>query len=170
MRKWLDKTTALVLCGALVLVACGGDDEAAPVEPEPEPVAEITPEIIGLYGTLVSSFQQAFVAALVADAGVTVQVPGMSGVEITDNEWVLTDFSPDGELVINGTLNVAKDQFPNIPVTGTLALSGSQEGELVLDMVIAIEGTDLSATGTITIDGAEFDVAEVSATAAEAAG
>ena len=49
MRKWLDKTTALVLCGALVLVACGGDDdEAAPVEPEPEPVAELTPEIVGL--------------------------------------------------------------------------------------------------------------------------
>ena len=48
MRKWLDKTTALVLCGTLVLVACGGDDdEAAPVEPEPEPVVELTPEIIG---------------------------------------------------------------------------------------------------------------------------
>ena len=61
MRKWLDKTTALVLCGALVLAACGGDDdEAAPVEPEPEPVAEITPEIVGLYGTLVTSFQTIF--------------------------------------------------------------------------------------------------------------
>ena len=73
MRKWLDKTTALVLCGALVLVACGGDDdEAAPVEPEPA-VAELTPEIIGLYGTLVSTFTNIFFAALIPG---TTSVPG----------------------------------------------------------------------------------------------
>ena len=165
MCKWLDKATALVLCSALVLAACG-DDDSAPVEPEPEPVAEITPEIVGLYGTLVSSFTSVFFAVLVGQT--SVEGEGGGSVEIAGPEWTLQDFSPDGALIINGTLNVGLDQTP-IPLTGTVTLSGAQEAELVLDMALAIEGTDLSATGTITIDGAEFDVAEVSAAAAAAA-
>ena len=169
MRKWLDKTTALILCSALVLAACGGDDdEAASVEPEPEPVAEITPEIVGLYGTLVGSFQTIFFAALIPG---TTSVPGAGGgsVEIAGNDWTLQDYSPDGALIVNGALNVGIDQTP-IPLTGTVTLSGSQEAELILNMELSIGTDDLSATGTITIDGTEFDVAEVSATAAEAAG
>ena len=166
MRKWLDKTTALILCSALVLAACGGDDdEAAPVEPEPEPVAEITPEIVGLYGTLISSFTNVFFA--VAVGGTSVEGEGGGSVEIAGNEWTLQDFSPDGALIINGTLNVGVAETP-IPLAGTVTLSGSHDAELVLDMAIAIEGTDLSATGTITIDGTEFDVAELSAAAAAA--
>ena len=175
MRKWLDKTTALVLCGALVLVACGGDDdEAAPVEPEPEPVAEITPEIVGLYGTLVGSFQTIFFAALIPG---TTSVPGEGGgsVEIAGNDWTLNEYSPDGELIVNGALNVGIDQTP-IPLTGEVTLSGSQEAELILNMELSVGTDGLSTTGTITIDGAEFDVAELSAAvaaavaAAEAAG
>ena len=166
MRKWLDKTTALVLCSTLVLAACGDDDEAAPVAPEPEPVAEITPEIVGLYGTLVTSFTNVFFA--VAVGGTSVEGEGGGSVEVADNEWTLQDFSPDGALIINGTLNVGVAETP-IPLTGTVTLSGSHEAELMLDMAITVEGTDLSATGTITIDGAEFDVAELSAAAAAAA-
>ncbi len=167
MRKWLDKTTALVLCGVLVLAACGGDDdEAAPVEPEPA-VAELTPEIVGLYGTLVTSFTNVFFA--VAVGGTSVEGEGGGSVEIAGNEWTLQDFSPDGALIINGILNVGVTETP-IPLTGTVTLSGSHDAELVLDMAIAVEGTELSATGTITIDGAEFDVAELSAAAAAAAG
>ena len=175
MRKWLDKTTALVLCSALVLAACGGDDdEAAPVEPEPEPVAEITPEIIGLYGTLITSFQTIFFAALIPG---TTSVPGGGGgsVEIAGNDWTLNEYSPDGELIVNGALNVGIDQTP-IPLTGEVTLSGSQEAELVLNMELSVGTDGLSTTGTITIDGAEFDVAELSAAvaaavaAAEAAG
>ena len=168
MRKWLDKTTALVLCGALVLVACGGDDdEAAPVEPEPEPVAEITPEIVGLYGTVVTAFTNIFFAALVPG---TTSVPGEGGgsVEISGNDWTLNEYSPDGELIANGTLSVGLDQTP-IPLSGEVTLSGSHEAELVLDMELSVDADGLSATGTITINGAEFDVAEVSAAAAAAA-
>ena len=130
MRKWLDKTTALVLCSALVLAACGGDDdEAAPVEPEPEPVAEITPEIIGLYGTVVSSFQTIFFAALIPG---TTSVPGEGGgsVEIAGNDWTLNEYSPDGALIVNGALNVGIDQTP-IPLTGEVTLvwiTGSRTG------------------------------------------
>ena len=166
MRKWLDKTTALVLCGALVLVACGGDDdEAAPVEPEPA-AAEITPEIVGLYGTVVNAFTNIFFAALVPG---TTSVPGEGGgsVEISGNDWTLNEYSPDGELIANGALSVGLDQTP-IPLSGEVTLSGSHEAELILDMELSVGADGLSATGTITINGAEFDVAEVSA-AAEAA-
>ena len=168
MRKWLDKTTALVLCGTLVLVACGGDDdEAAPVEPE-QPAAEITPEIVGLYGTVVTAFTNIFFAALVPG---TTSVPGEGGgsVEISGNDWTLNEYSPDGELIANGALSVGLDQTP-IPLSGEVTLSGSHEAELVLDMELSVGTDGLSATGTITINGAEFDVAEVSAAAEAAAG
>jgi hypothetical protein len=106
-------------------------------------------------------------ASLVAD---TTSVPGIGGsIEIMGNEWVLQDFSPDGQLVLNGTLIVAKELFPNIPVMGSATLSGSQEGTIELDMLISVEGTDLSATGTITIDGVDFDIAELISAASAAA-
>ena len=166
MRKWLDKTTALVLCSALVLAACG-DDEATPVEPEPEPVAVLTPEVIGLYGTLVSTFTNIFFAALVPG---TTSVPGEGGgsVEISGNDWTLQDYSPDGALIANGALNIDLTQDP-IPMSGEVTLSGSHEAELILDMQLSVGADGLSATGTININGAEFDVAEVSAAAAAAA-
>ena len=39
---------------------------------------------------------------------------------------------------------------------------------MVLDMVVSVAGTELSTIGTLTIDGVEFDIAELVA-AAEAA-
>ncbi len=153
------------------LSVCGDDDESTPVEPELEPeiiTGEITPVIVILYDTLVSSFTNIFFAALVPG---TTSVPGEGGgsVEIAGNDWTLQDYSPDGALIANGTLNVGLDQTP-IPLTGEVILSGSHEAELILDMELSVGTDGLSATGTITINGAEFDVAEVSAAAAEAAG
>lgn len=166
MCKWLDKTTALVLCGVLALAACGDDDESTPVEPEPAPVAEITPEIVGLYGTLVSSFTTVFSAVLVG--GTSVEGEGGGSVEVEGTEWTLQDFSPDGALIINGVLNVPLTETP-VPLTGEITLSGSQDAELVLNMEISVGADGLSATGTITINDIEFDVAELSAAAAAAA-
>ena len=170
MRKWLDKTTVLVLCSALVLAACGDDDEAAPVEPEQPAAAELTPEIIALYGPLVSSFTNVFFAVLVGTT--TVEGEGGGSVEIAGNEWTFQDYAPDAEgtLVVNGTLNVGTDQTP-IPLAGTVNVSGAQEAEVILDMAVSI-GVDgsLSATGTVTIDGAEFDAVELSAAVEAAAG
>ena len=85
---------------------------------------QLTPEIIALTNTLFSSFLNIFFAALIPG---TTSVPGEGGglVEIAGNDWTLQDYSPDGVLVINGSLNVGIDQTP-IPQTGTVTLSGSQ--------------------------------------------
>ena len=154
--------------GQTDLSVCGDDEKSTPVELEPEPIAgEITPEIVGLYSTLVSTFTNIFFAALIPG---TTSVPGEGGgsVEISGNDWTLQDYSPDGELIANGTLNIDLTQAP-IPLTGEVTLSGSHEAELILDMELSVGTDGLSATGTITINGVEFDVAEVSAAAAAAA-
>ena len=129
---------------------------------------EITPEVIGLYSTLVTSLTDIFFAALVPG---TTSVPGEGGgsVEIYGNDWTLQDYSPDGALIINGALNIDLTQTP-IPLRGGVAFSGSHEAELILDMQLSVGADGLSATGTITINGAEFDVAELSAAAAAADG
>ena len=143
---------ALYLSGA----AGGGTTRTGNISAEE---SQLTPEIIALYGTLVSSFQNIFFAALIPG---TMSVEGEGGglVEIAGNDWTLQDYSPDGALIINGTLNVGIDQTP-IPLTGTIIFSGSQEAELVIDMELSVGADGLYATGTITIDGAEFDVAEI---------
>ena len=133
----------------------------------PRVESQLTPELIALYGTLVTTFTDIFFAALIPG---TTSVPGEGGsVEIVGNDWTFQDYSPDGALVINGTLNIGIDQT-SIPLTGTVTFSGSQEAELELDIEFSIgaDGT-LSATGTITINGAEFDVAKISEAASEAA-
>ena len=121
--------------------------------------SQLTSKIIALYGTLISSLQNIFFAALIP--GTTSVLGEVAGtVEISGNDWTLRDYSPDGALIINGALNVGVDQTP-IPLTGTITFSGSQEAELVLDMLIMVGADGLSATGMITIDGTEFDVAEI---------
>ena len=167
MLRKRNKAAILALCGALVWAACGDDDDSAPTEPEPEPTPELTPEIVALSGTLVASFRDAFAVALISDEA---EVPGTGGgtLTIAGNTWTLQDYSPDGALIINGTLDVAKDQFPQVPVVGTVETTGSSENTIALDIVVDASGAELVTTGTITIDGAAFDIAEIVA-AAEAA-
>ena len=57
-----------------------------------------------------------------------------------------------------------------IPVAGTIEVTGAQESTIMLDMVVRVDGTELSPTGKLTIDGVEFDMAAlVTAAAATAA-
>ena len=154
-----DLVTGLDSPFGLALYLSGAADGSTGTGNMPAEESRLTPEIIAIYGTIVSSFQNIFFAALIPG---TTSVPGEGGglVEIAGNDWTLQDYSPDGVLVINGTLNVGIDQTP-IPLTGTVTLSGSQEAELVIDMELSVGADGLYATGTITIDGAEFDVAEI---------
>ncbi len=168
MAKWLNTTTTLALCAAFVMTACGDGEKSKVLAPDQEPAAQLPPEAVQVTGLLVASFQKAFFASLLAD---TTSVPGVSGsVEVMGNDWVLQDFSPDGMIVLNGALLVGKEQDPVIPVSGTIEVTGSQESTMVLDMVVSVADTELSPTGTLTIDGVEFDIAAlVTAAAATAA-
>ncbi|HIG56078.1 MAG TPA: hypothetical protein EYQ18_19285 [Candidatus Handelsmanbacteria bacterium] len=168
MAKWLNTTTTLALCAAFVMTACGDGEKSKVLAPDQEPAAQLPPEAVQVTGLLVASFQKAFFASLLAD---TTSVPGVSGsVEVMGNDWVLQDFSPDGMIVLNGALLVGKEQYPVIPVSGTIEVTGSQESTMVLDMVVSVADTELSPTGTLTIDGVEFDIAAlVTAAAATAA-
>jgi len=166
MAKWLNTTTTLALCAVFLMTACGDDGKSTPMAPDEKAAAQLPPEAVQVTGLLVASFQTAFFASLLAD---TTSVPGVSGsVEVMGNDWVLQDFSPDGMIVLNGALLVGKEQYPVIPVSGTIEVTGSQESTMVLDMVVSVADTELSPTGTLTIDGVEFDIAAL-VTAAEAA-
>ena len=166
MAKWLNTITTFALCAAFLMTACGDDDKSTPMASDKEAAAQLPPEAVQVTGLLVASFQTAFFASLLAD---TTSVPGVSGsVEVRGNDWVLQEFSPDGTIVLNGGLLVGREQYPAIPVSGTIEVTGSQESTMVLDMVVSVAGTELSTTGTLTIDGVEFDIAELVA-AAEAA-
>ncbi|MDE2704561.1 MAG: hypothetical protein OXI35_05790, partial [Gemmatimonadota bacterium] len=162
-----DLVTGLNFPQGLALDLSGAAGSGTGTGNMPVEESQLTPEIIALYGTLVTTFTDIFSAALVP--GMT-SVPGEGGgsVEIAGNDWTFQDYSPDGALVINGTLNIGIDQT-SIPLTGTVTFSGSQEAELELNIEFAVGTDGLSATGTITINGAEFDVAEISEAASEAA-
>ena len=159
MSKWLKKAMAMALCAAFALAACGDDDKSTSMGSERESTPQLPPEAVQVTGVLVSSFQTAFFASLLAD---TTSVPGVTGsVEIQGNNWTLQDFSPEGTLVLNGNLLVGKEQFPTIPVSGTIEVTGAQESTMILDMVVGVDGTDLSVTGMLTIDDVEFNIAEL---------
>jgi len=73
----------------------------------------------------------------------------------------MIEYSPDGVLFLDGTLNVDKGLYPNIPVKGTINMSGAQEGVLVLDMTVIVQENILSATGTVQLDGVVYDMADL---------
>ena len=79
-------------------------------------------------------------------------------VQIEGKKWTMIEYSPDGVIFLDGTLDVDKDLYPNIPVKGTINMSGAQEGILVLDMTVIVQGSILSAAGTIEVDGVVYDL------------
>ena len=60
-----------------------------------------------------------------------------------------------------------KEQFPNIPVEGELQLSGTQEGTLIVDMMVSVQGVEFAATGTIQLGDQIWDIAELMAASAD---
>lgn len=148
-----------LLLGLLVcafLAGCGGDDE--------EPAAPTQTDITGLSKVMVSAMREAFVASLISDS---TSVPGTRGsVEIEGGNWTFVAYSPDGELTIDGLLVVDEGKYPDIPIKGTLKLKGSQEGDLVVDMLVHVVGLEITSTGTFVLNGVTYDVAELIAAGA----
>jgi hypothetical protein len=170
MEQWVKCISILALCCIFFLVACGGDDDKAPTGPKEDMGAQLSPEAVALTGVLVQSFQSALFASLVADTDTTA-IAGVEGtLQIRGNTWEMVGYSPDGSLFLDGTLDVGKELFPNIPVKGTINISGAQEGTMVIDMVLAMQGTELGAAGTLTIDDEVFNIADLIAARTAAGG
>jgi len=177
MRKLFDKATALILCGVLVLAACGSDDGSNPADSDAE-APEITPEVVQLTGVLLQSFQTVFFAVLAGAE--TFEGEGGGSVEIDGAQWKLNDYSPDGILKLNGTLTVAVNPLldpPSGPATGTVVITGVGTTTIDLDLNIQIVDGGLTSEGTITINDIEYDartlfdaVSAAQAAAAAAAG
>jgi hypothetical protein len=128
----------------------------------------ITPEVLFLTNALISYFQDALLVALTSDEA-TLDGAGGGTLTISGNEWVLTDYSPDGTLVLNGVLNVGEDQLPMVPITGTLAVSGATDTTVSLDLLVDLSGAEPSATGTLTV-GVPYDISDIIAAAEGLAG
>ncbi len=159
MKKALEQWVVVLSCGLFFFAACGGGGSDAPMEPEEDRAGAISEEAVAVTDVLVQSFQSAFFASLVAD---TTAIAGIEGrLLIEGNTWTMEKYSPDGMLFLDGALDVGKELYPNIPVKGTINLSGAQEGIMVLDIVIGVQGSDLNATGTITIDEVVYNIADL---------
>ncbi len=142
--------TALLLTGVL-LAGCGGKDE--------KPTAPAEADIAAISKVLVATMKQAFLASLISD---TTAVAGVKGsLQIAGDTWTFADYSPDGKLTIDGVLVVEKAKFPEIPVKGALQLSGSQVGNLVVDMRVKVIGLEITSTGTLNLEGTVYDVADL---------
>lgn len=132
-----------------------------------------SPTIVALSGTgtvdvaaiskvLVETMKQAFLSSLISD---TTSVAGTKGsLQIAGDNWNFVGYSPDGKLTIDGALVVEKAKYPEIPVKGTLTLSGSQVGPgetLVVDMLVKVIGLEITSTGTLNLEGTVYDVADL---------
>ena len=123
-------------------------------------------ELLALTSTLLVSVLDLFSIALLA-FGLDEEVPvdGLGGgtVVLAGSNWTLQDYSPDGSLIINGSLVVDMTLFPAVPISGELTISGSIESTVVLDLLLDLETAAL--IGMITIDGENFDMADIIAAA-----
>ena len=142
----------------------GGDGDGGPTGPE----VVITPDVLVLTNALISYLQNGLLVALISNEAT---ISGASGglLAIAGSEWVLTDYSPDGTLVLNGTLNVGEDQHPSIPITGELTVSGAFNGTVSLDLVVDASGDEPSLNGTITV-GVPYDIGAIIAASDSEAG
>ena len=137
--------------------------------PEPLQVDEsgvLGEELLALTSTLLVSVLDIFSIALLAFAlDEEVPVDGLGGgtVVLAGSNWTLQDYSPDGSLIINGSLVVDMTLFPAVPISGELTTSGSIESTVVLDLLLDLETAAL--IGMITIDGENFDMADIIAAA-----
>tara|TARA_Y100000588_G_scaffold35020_1_gene33804 strand:- start:165 stop:476 length:312 start_codon:yes stop_codon:yes gene_type:complete len=82
---------------------------------------------------------------------------GESGACLTS--FIIEDYSNDGELVINGQLDLEILASP-VTLKGTIQLTGSIESEVVVDMTIDVTADPFVYSGIVAIDGETYSVDE----------
>jgi hypothetical protein len=166
MRASLQKLAAasVLLMACLALCACG-DDSSTGADPG-DGSGEVDPQAVALAALLTQSMQEAFFFSLVADP-TTIDGAGGGTLMIAGDLWTFAQYSPDGEISIDGSLTVRKSMFPNIPAAGELTLSGSYVGNLIVDIMVVAQGTQLAPTGTIQLGDEVWDMEDLAAAAAD---
>ena len=160
MNRCKDRLYVGVLWSLIALLGCGGGGGSS-TGPDDEVEQAIPPEAVAVTNVLVQSFQSAFFASLTADTTAVAGFNGKGLVRIEGKKWTMIEYSPDGVLFLDGTLDVDKELYPNIPVKGTINMSGAQESVLVLDMTVIVQGSILSAAGTVEVDGVVYNMADL---------
>jgi hypothetical protein len=161
-RNRAQTAAALLLAAGLLLPGCGGSGDEAPTQPTQE-------DALVIMSVLNTAFAQLDLTKLLT--GQVIQ--GVRGtLTLTATVWTFDGYSPDGELQIDGqlTLNVFSSPYA---MKGKLTLSGSQEGTVIVDITIDMAADPQNPTlgGTVTFNGAQFQVADLmlAASAAPAA-
>ena len=146
-----------------LLVACGDDDDKAPTGPNGEGADnELSDEeqAVAVFEDLQQSL--APIASLLITGGTAQGEQGTA--TVADNTLSFEDYSPDGELIVNGDLAISPG-LSGLSLTGTLDLTGSYEGEVGVDLTIGI-GDPPTYAGTVTVGGTAYDAEVLSQQAA----
>lgn len=165
LRTFLSARRGLclvALAGALVVAGCGGDDDddAGPTGPSgpgeavsAENVAEVQTAVTGAISSAAAKGPGTHAGAVSGEVTVAIAVgkPVQAGVTL---ELDFDNYSDDGELYLDGDL--AYSAGTTVSIVGDLELSGTYDGELVMDLAVSSSG---QATGTISVDGVAIDVA-----------
>ena len=144
----------MAICVCLSMVAgCGDDANKEPAATAPDFTANQV-----LLAEMEVALEKS-VALIFTGGG---RVPGSGGgqVLVEGTSFIFQQYSPDGELVIDGQLDLNVLASP-VTLKGTIQLAGSMEFEVLVDMTINILDEPISYGGTLIVDGEVFDVAEI---------
>jgi hypothetical protein len=145
----------LRLCAALtLLLACGDGNEDSPTAPATEARRELI-EMIRAMGPYVGEIE---IQRILTEEGQ--MVAGVSGTLLMQaTQWVFNSFSPDGEIVIEGTLRIGIIVSP-WTIRGQLETSA----RVVMVVDLTLDLSDLEKprlAGQLRYKGHRFEVEEL---------
>ena len=146
-----------------LLVACGDDDKdpAGPNGDGADNELSDEEQAVAVFVDLQESL--APIASLLITGGTAQGEQGTA--TVADGTLSFEDYSPDGELIVNGDLAISPAGLTGLSLTGTLDLTGSYEGEVGVDLTIGI-GDPPTYAGTVTVGGTAYDAEVLSQQAA----
>lgn len=151
----MSRAVALWLVVVISLAGCGSDDD--PKQDESPTGLDLSANQV-----LLEEMQVALTkaVALIFTGGGAVPGAGGGQVVVEGTSFIFQEYSPDGELVIGGQLDLNILASP-VTLKGTIELTGSMEYPVIVDMTIDVTSDPFLYGGTLTVDGEVFDVAEL---------
>jgi len=153
----------------VVFVACNDDTSSSPTGPNDSDVRGDNAETEDEQGAVFfRELSQAMtdVFPLLLFGGGELGGKGGGRVLIEGKTMTFEAYSPNGVTSMDGLIVIEiLESFWSI--TGTLVLGGGSEGEAVVAMTLDPSTDSPEPGGTVTIDGTEYDVAELAAANAE---